>query len=1238
MSKRSEFDDRMNSLIGSVTGKKFYTPERKELPLSVRREASQRVGGLQGYSPSSRSSSSSNPNYTNVDVAPNFDSAENAPELVDSIKAVAGQGSEDSGNALTDFLRPIKNVGKEALGRVGDVISRPLYGVYNGYVESKEAQLEREENQDDGTVGFDFGNLGSDISNYGSGFLKGFTGAKDEDPNKTNKVTPGNAVELFTKKDFDSWEESGVPVLGNSTFQTWTKRTAGFAGEIWGDPANLVGGKAVGVFRNGARTSSKAARSTFYKEVAEKVGKDNPLVSSVSVKGGVGSGFPGRVRSGTELLSDTLIKATDDAVLTSSGRAVAANTASVRGTIVAQGVSEMSKAKLKKFDQILADLQSGKIDMDSVTYKNAVKSDDFVKQFDDAYKARTNKNPMNDQNALLGATATVKAKVQPYLDELSDSLDAELRGSMYNTFAIRVGNSTLPIKVLGKGLDAAKRNTRIGAPTALSINKQLPGKALQQSRYARAAGHAAFEDFRRRASPFSKLYTKVDRDKIGQLIHDHPDILSNPELLSKNDPLYKGVKFLKDENERVLRAEVDAGTRSATDGVPANYQHILVKPSVLLSKAKREALEELKEGRKTGKSGRTVNASREGDLIDTLDMSPLEAKNAGFPVSSDPFEAMSHRVISSERRMSKSFVTEGFFRTYGISGKNVDPNLIKSQGWVKIAELQANGSIKGSDISRNLRGYVTKSGEDLYLPKDAAEAFKYYQNITKVGAKSGARKELDDALEVYDKLHNLFKVTATMPYPGFHVKNMAGDIFMGLMDGVGPRSYSKFIRERGLINKATGSKDRTTFNNAYMSNKMADEAYYYRAGSSGYLESEILPSTKFSEGVKGAPRLSVQKARGLSEWREDVGRRVHFNHALEEELKTTWPTLQGKITPSMMKDKRFVKALDNTTYRVDKFKFDYGALTATEKNVMRRTIPFYTFMRKSGPMMLEGMLTNPSLLGKTQRTFPAGGDGIPGLAPWQRELGLANITGGDEPLIAPETILPYDQLLNLTRDPLSIQNYLDFVGNSAAPLPKTLAELAFDKNLFTGGQLSEDGNRLGLKDSLKYLAEGNFAPVRSATGVAEDLQDDVPFDFGEFLGGSRFALGLGVRKLRDEDQKRNLKGDVGYVKRELSKLTEEVRDLGVSIYLSERTGDNSATSVIVRESIPRTNGDGNQYNEIYEGTLDEALTVFERTVASKDRSDTSNENVKYVDPDKNIRYGPRGSVSGSPENRILERD
>jgi hypothetical protein len=50
---------------------------------------------------------------------------------------------------------------------------------------------------------------------------------------------------------------------------------------------------------------------------------------------------------------------------------------------------------------------------------------------------------------------------------------------------------------------------------------------------------------------------------------------------------------------------------------------------------------------------------------------------------------------------------------------------------------------------------------------------------------------------------------------------------------------------------------------------------------------------------------------------------------------------------------------ENAALSVKKWHFDYGELSDTEKQIMKRVIPFYTWMRKNVPLQIEAIMRNP---------------------------------------------------------------------------------------------------------------------------------------------------------------------------------------------------------------------------------------------------------------------------------------
>jgi hypothetical protein len=81
----------------------------------------------------------------------------------------------------------------------------------------------------------------------------------------------------------------------------------------------------------------------------------------------------------------------------------------------------------------------------------------------------------------------------------------------------------------------------------------------------------------------------------------------------------------------------------------------------------------------------------------------------------------------------------------------------------------------------------------------------------------------------------------------------------------------------------------------------------------------------------------------------DIGRNI--GSTVEGHSKAT------NFLANIIQDKDFFEAADNTK----KFLFDYNDLSDFERKVMKRIIPFYTWMRKNIPLQLEMFFTKPGV-------------------------------------------------------------------------------------------------------------------------------------------------------------------------------------------------------------------------------------------------------------------------------------
>ena len=124
---------------------------------------------------------------------------------------------------------------------------------------------------------------------------------------------------------------------------------------------------------------------------------------------------------------------------------------------------------------------------------------------------------------------------------------------------------------------------------------------------------------------------------------------------------------------------------------------------------------------------------------------------------------------------------------------------------------------------------------------------------------------------------------------------------------------------------------------------------------------ESFAAYDFGKGGKAYWENGARKSTSWQKLRDvDWKKRNIIKTALE------YSTVFGTDLEGAQRMNLFMSALDqgyelqDAAAMVDKFLFDYSDLTDFEQNVMKRIVPFYTFMRKNLPMELAQMFSNPN--------------------------------------------------------------------------------------------------------------------------------------------------------------------------------------------------------------------------------------------------------------------------------------
>jgi len=250
----------------------------------------------------------------------------------------------------------------------------------------------------------------------------------------------------------------------------------------------------------------------------------------------------------------------------------------------------------------------------------------------------------------------------------------------------------------------------------------------------------------------------------------------------------------------------------------------------------------------------------------------------------------------------------------------------------------------------------------VYVPQEAVGAVTAYLEAMQP-------KVQHWLLDIYDRMTALFKTHVTVPWPAFHTRNMFSGYFMNIASGLPPGRTAKAYGEI-LLGLYSG-------NIPYL-----DELRAVDLGvKKGYLADisrvaaertgEEIPELSFRAifgPLKAPPRSYVPfwRVPGAS-WKLE---KIAAEMGEEVAAKAQWPlTAVGEKLFGIVE---FVnRAAPYITLRrmgwapgeaaawVRRVQYDYTALSGFERNVMRRLVPFWAWIRNNLPYQFELLLRRP---------------------------------------------------------------------------------------------------------------------------------------------------------------------------------------------------------------------------------------------------------------------------------------
>lgn len=445
---------------------------------------------------------------------------------------------------------------------------------------------------------------------------------------------------------------------------------------------------------------------------------------------------------------------------------------------------------------------------------------------------------------------------------------------------------------------------------------------------------------------------------------------------------------------------------------------------------------------------------------------------------SDPFLSVGRRAGEAEQALAEQRYLEEVMTITDNTGRPVMSTTKTAEHPVEIA---------------------TRAGT-YYAPADIADEVSRFQSIV-LNDQALARWE-----KGMDKVQRIWKSYATVPLIGaaFHMRNGQTNMMLNWIAGMGLSDlgyYAKAGRLQGKISEAEsligkpveGAAGRTThtMETALRSAGLDDdtvkavlEARNHNVLGASYYRNDL--------GTSGAGKLAMPS----------IGQRVASG--LNPANLDNYAIRSGRFVGGSIEDNarlaHFLWARDRlgnseqAANSVKKYLFNYEDLTPFEKKVMKRTIPFYTFMRKNTGLMVNTLAENPGKLSRLAMVEKETRDennpllenvSLPGYAAregqTQRSFIPGNIVGSMEtPMSAAvDTLKPFVHAAAMApgiekiapdelKDERGIQglasDLVELPGGPTAEFAKSVVKYATGKDTFTGADVNP------WKDSVKDRA------------------------------------------------------------------------------------------------------------------------------------------------------------------------
>lgn len=490
-----------------------------------------------------------------------------------------------------------------------------------------------------------------------------------------------------------------------------------------------------------------------------------------------------------------------------------------------------------------------------------------------------------------------------------------------------------------------------------------------------------------------------------------------------------------------------------------------------------------------------------------------EAKKRGLRPVDDAFQAMQLHYMDSAKKVTNAYLWQDLAANYGLV------NNATTTG-INNLEKVARGltEVDYSKLSAAFKDMVKTSGGKFYIPNELYEMGVRFDNMM-----DWSTANMGQFGRSVSRVINMMKKWTTLPYLGFHTRNFMGDTMMGMLDGVSPTRYTevmtKYLRSRkGLANNfhIVEGWDMTFKELAKL---------FREEANTGFIHMDIGPTTTKTAGkIGGIGRKAVNKLAEISDDRELLPRMTHYLQALRDEARALYKAGERNL------DKIMRQSRDAALWRVNHYKFDYGALMPWERSLKALAFPFYTYSRKAIPTLVEQMFLNPHYFQMVNR-WQMSNDGSAAdafnymnMPQWIRDFGYGTVTDEANPLVMTGEAFPTNVLDVLSSNTAS-EAGLDVISQLnpffQIPLEQAMGRTAFDNRPIEGGMFDYLSSKVPFVGDI----QSRFSNVPGVPGTSENPVTGGGWSWEKFLNDRLLGLGIPLRRVSEGQQEQQMEAN-----------------------------------------------------------------------------------------------------------------